>query len=179
MNLTATWFGADQNQEIRFRRSSEAGPSTLMSSDESRLRKRLAEEWVSSANRLSDFDRLVDDWDGLGATAPAQDVVESAKLFLLIRRTQDLESPPSRVLAAPDGSVVFEWQSGSTIVEVEIDAPGRANYMLEEPGKSPRFWAEPFEITSDEPWTVEDRWPRRKRRDATWENSRQHSPAPA
>jgi len=144
MNLTATWFGADQNQEIRFRRSSEAGPSALMSSDECRLGKRLAEEWVSSANRLNDFDRLVDDWDGLGATAPDQDVVESAKIFLSLKRTQDPESPPSRVLAAPDGSVVFEWQSGSIIFEVEIDAPGRANYMVEVPGKSPRFWTGRF-----------------------------------
>ena len=164
MSVTATWFGADQNQEIGFSRSSEAASSALMSSDEWRLGKRLAEEWVSSANRLNDFDRLVDDWDGLGATAPDQDVVESAKIFLSLKRTQDPESPPSRVLAAPDGSVVFEWQSGSIIFEVEIDAPGRANYMLEVPGKSPRFWTERFEITS---------------RDATWENSRQHSPAPA
>ena len=141
MNVTATWFEADQNQEIGFSRSSEAGPSALMSSDEWRLGKRLEEKWFSSANRLSDFKRLVDDWDGLGATAPDQDVVQSAKIFLSLKRTQVPESPPSRVLAAPDGSVVFEWQSGSTIVEVEIDAPGRANYMLEEPGKSPRFWA--------------------------------------
>ena len=59
-------------------------------------------------------------------------------------RKQDPESPPSRVLAAPDGSIVFEWQSGSKIVEVEIDAPGRANYMLEEAGKSPRFWTGRF-----------------------------------
>jgi hypothetical protein len=144
MNVTATWFGTDQNQEIGFRRSSEAGSSALMSSDEGRLGKRLAEEWVSSANRLNDFDRLVDDWDGLGATAPHQDVIKSAKIFLSLKRKRDPESPPSRVLAAPDGSVVFEWQSGSTIFEVEIDAPGRANCMLEEPGKSPRFWTGRF-----------------------------------
>lgn len=144
MNAPATWFETDQNQEIRVRRSSEAGSSALMSSDEWRLGKQLAEEWVSSANRLNDFDRLADDWDGLGATAPDQDVVESAKIFLSLMRKHDPESPPSRVLAAPDGSIVFEWQSGSKIVEVEIDAPGRANYMLEEPGKSPRFWTGRF-----------------------------------
>lgn len=177
MSVTATWFGADQNQEIGFRRSSEAGSSALMSSDEWRLRKLLEEEWVSSANRLNGFDKLADDWDGLGATAPDQDVVQSAKIFLSLKRKQNPELPPSRVLAAPDGSIVFEWQSGSIIFEIEIDAPGRANYMLEIPGKSPRFWTEPFEITSDEPWTVEDRGPRHKRRDATWENSLQHSPA--
>ena len=141
---TATWFGTDQNQEIRFRRSSEVGSSALMSSDEGRLGKQLAEEWVSSANRLNDFDRLVDDWDGLGATAPDQDVIESAKIFLSLKRKRDPESPPSRVLATPDGSVIFEWQSGSTIFEVEIDAPGHANCMLEEPGKSPRFWTGRF-----------------------------------
>ncbi len=140
----ATWFGADQNQEIRFRRSSGAGPSALMSSDEWRLGKRLTEAWVSSVNRLNDFDRLVDDWDGLGATAPDQDVVQSARIFLSLKRRQDPESPPSRVLAAPDGSVVFEWQWDSIIIEVEIDAPGRANYMLEVPGQSPHFWTERF-----------------------------------
>ena len=75
-----------------------------MSSDEWRFGKQLAEEWVSSANRLNDFDRLVDDWDGLGATAPDQDVVESAKIFLSLKRKQDPESPPVAYLRRQMGA---------------------------------------------------------------------------
>lgn len=155
-----TWFDANYNQSP----SGATAPSALMSSRETQIAQYLEAKWNHIDSKLTALQQLTDDWDGLGASAPNLGVIHRARAFSARWRKQQPATPPSRVLAAPDGSVVFEWQDNSMILEVEINEPGRAHYTLEEPGKPPRFWTEPFEVTS---------------RDATWATEGQSSPAAA
>src|SRR5438128_2349991 len=69
------------------------------------------QKWQDILDRLNGFSGLQDDWDGLGATAPSVELLESALELARLLRQIGYE-PPSSVAAGPDGTVLFNWQAG-------------------------------------------------------------------
>jgi hypothetical protein len=95
--------------------------------------------WSSIEKELLTLRRLEDDWDGLGARAPALEVVDSALMFIKETRDRAPSRPPNRVLAGPLGEIVFEWQSSGSIVEAEIERVGVAEIYRKENDGSPEI----------------------------------------
>ncbi len=106
-----------------------ANPDGLASSPEHQARHR----WAQCVDDLLAVRRLKDDWDGLGAQAPAGDLVDSAIDLLQILMNQDELPPPTRIVATPTGTVLFEWQMDCVYLEGEITEPYHADWMLEHP----------------------------------------------
>ncbi len=119
-------------------------PSALASSEERELlkrrRARVRELWKERTDDLLRIRRIKHDWDGLGAEAPDSALVDSAiSLLEKLRRESDL-APPTRIVATPAGTVLFEWQYDDGYEEAEIVEPYRAEWMLERPGQRPVHW---------------------------------------
>ena len=103
------------------------------------------EPWELHFVQLRSFYRLEDDWDGLGGSAPLAGVVDTAfALLTAFQKHPDVEAP-SRVIASPSGSVIFEWQTpDGHRLEAEISEPGLVEYCLKQLGTDPVFWEEPL-----------------------------------
>ncbi len=101
--------------------------------------------WEPAIEKITQFQHLGDDWDGLGATGPTHELLESAIGLAHLFREKGVD-PPHCVVPGLDGSVNLEWQDpDGTIAEVEIDRPFHAEVMVIEPGRPPRFWSLPTE----------------------------------
>src|SRR4051812_10769614 len=97
-----------------------------------------AESWEAAIRKIVEFQKLGDDWDGLGAVAPSRELLASA-IGLAILFSDKGVDPPHCVVPGLDGSVNLEWQDpDGTIAEVEIDGPLHAEVMVIEPGKPPK-----------------------------------------
>lgn len=86
--------------------------------------------WNEATDQLLAIRSLEDDWDGLGANAPATSLVDSA-----LRLAGWLQGkgylPPSRIVPSLTGTVLFEWQAGGgTQLEVEVTAPAKGHLTL-------------------------------------------------
>jgi hypothetical protein len=121
---------------VQVAREGSLTSSALMSSPEASM----SHQWARTVQKLRAMGRLYDDWDGLGATAPDRELVDNAEAFLALFRAHAPNSPPSRVIAGPNGTVVFGWQSPSMQLEAEIESPGVAEFVLEESGSAPQMW---------------------------------------
>jgi hypothetical protein len=101
------------------------------------------ERWAEVIRRLDALRGLGEDWDGLGASGPSGELVDSAVGLAHLLRGRGGEVP-SRVVAGTAGTVILEWQtSGGTLCEVEIDRPFHADVMLLEPGQPAKHWELP------------------------------------
>jgi len=127
-----------------FRETSGLSPSGLASSEEHEARKAwvgwLKELWDERTDDLLQIRMLEDDWDGLGAQAPDAALVDSAIDLLKMLRDEDNAYPPTRVVAGPTGTIVFEWQVEDTYLEAEIVRPFGAEWMLSKPGQPIVHW---------------------------------------
>jgi hypothetical protein len=102
------------------------------------------DRWDQTTGDLLRMLTLSNDWNGLGAEAPSREIVESSIRFAQgLRQTGCLS--PSRVGAGPNGTILFEWQLEDVYVEAEITKPFLAEWMILEPGLSPRNWEVTFE----------------------------------
>jgi hypothetical protein len=113
----------------------------LFSSKESYIER----EWVLRSRELQSLRKLEDNWDGNGAEAPLPELIENAIEFFAFYRESRKVSPPDRIVASPNGSIVFEWQSADTYMEVEIEEPYTAEWMIEQPGQEAVFLEETWE----------------------------------
>lgn len=94
----------------------------------------MPDAWSERFDELSDIRCLEDDWDGMGAEAPSAELVGSAiELAKRLRRGRD-NDPPSRIVAGPAGTVLFEWQSSGCYQEIEIVEPYQGEWMGERSG---------------------------------------------
>jgi hypothetical protein len=109
--------------------------------------------WDSLLDRLLEIRTLKDDWDGLGAAAPRPEIVDSAIRFLKFLRRGQVSPPPSRVAPSSNGAVLFEWQSGGSYKEAEIEETHRVEWMELSADGSTRHWSEPWEENSCEELT--------------------------
>ncbi len=94
------------------------------------------EAWDRAIDTLLEIRTLKDDWDGLGAPAPAPVVVDTAIRLAGWMQGKDI-TPPSRVVQSLDGAVVFEWQSdgGRTQLDVEVTSPSGGEVTLFKDGR--------------------------------------------
>lgn len=101
--------------------------------------------WEPCLQKLCDFQRLGDDWDGAGAKAPSGNVLASAVGLAYVFLERGVAAP-SRVVPGIEGSVLFEWQfPDGGYAEVEVTAPFFAEVMYIEQGKPPKHWTLPTE----------------------------------
>jgi hypothetical protein len=101
--------------------------------------------WEPTVQKISAFQHIGDDWDGLGAIAPSRELLECAigLAYLLYEKGV---APPSRVVPGLEGAVLFEWQDpDGTYTDVEIVRPFFAEVMVIEPGKPAKHWTLPTE----------------------------------
>ncbi len=96
--------------------------------------------WEMIIDKVVDMQRLGDDWDGLGAKAPARELLASAVGLAYLLKDRGTE-PPKTVVLSLSGTVVFEWQWADG--EVEVDRPLHADAMLTIPGQPPKHWELP------------------------------------
>src|SRR5262249_26086943 len=102
-----------------------------------------AAQWDKLVQEIDGFHKLGDNWDGLGARAPSNELLDSAIGLTRLWYARDLV-PPIRVLAGTAGTVVFEWQGDAGIyAEVEVDRPFHADVMLVQPGQPTKHWELP------------------------------------
>jgi hypothetical protein len=102
-----------------------------------------AAQWHKIVGEINAFRELGDNWDGLGAHAPSNELLDSAIGLVHIWYGRDLV-PPTRVLPGTAGTVVFEWQGDvGAYGEVEIDRPFHADVMLVRPGQPTKHWELP------------------------------------
>ncbi len=102
-----------------------------------------AQRWQEILQEIDGFRKLGDNWDGLGANAPSNDLLDSAIGLARLYWGREMV-PPIRVLAGTAGTVVFEWQDTvGDYGEVEIDRPFHADVMLVRPGQPGKHWELP------------------------------------
>lgn len=93
--------------------------------------------WTDRIDDLLDIRRLTDDWDGLGAPAPAPRLVDSAIMLAGWMRGRGV-LPPARIVPGLTGTVIFEWQPGpGDYVEVEVTKPFTAELTILRDGRPP------------------------------------------
>src|SRR6266849_1386675 len=102
-----------------------------------------AAQWCKIVEEINAFRKLGANWDGLGARAPSNELLDSAIGLVRLWYGRHLV-PPIRVLPGTAGTVVFEWQGDAGIYgEVEIDRPFHADVMLVQPGQPTKHWELP------------------------------------
>ena len=103
--------------------------------------------WGDVTDQLLDLEQLEDDWDGMGATAPTKELVQSCGKFVRLARKQPNLGPPVFVVATPDGHVSFEWQSPSGRLEAEI-TPEAVEWVISGPAIPTQTMEMPWEIVT-------------------------------
>jgi len=99
-----------------------------------------AAQWRKIVHEINSFRNLGENWDGLGARMPSNELLDSAIGLVRLWHSRDL-LPPIRVLPGTAGTVVFEWQGdGGAYGEVEIDRPFHADVMLVQAGQPTKHW---------------------------------------
>jgi hypothetical protein len=99
--------------------------------------------WERIIDLVVGFRDLGDDWDGQGASAFTDELLESA-IGLAYTLEERGVGAPSRVVPGTGGTVLFEWQfPDGTYSEIEVVRPFHAEVMLIEPGKAAEHWTLP------------------------------------
>ncbi|HYV34791.1 MAG TPA: hypothetical protein VE988_03745 [Gemmataceae bacterium] len=102
-----------------------------------------ADSWQPIIQQIAKFQDLGDGWDGLEATAPSRELVDSAIGLARLLAAKGMAAP-CRVAPGLMGSVLMEWQDANgSYTEVEIVRPFFADVMLIEPGKPAQHWTLP------------------------------------
>jgi hypothetical protein len=81
-----------------------------------------ADVWNGTIDELRRLRTYEDGWDGDGAVAPPPELVDSA-IRLARDLNQDRVSPPTCVLPGVNGTVVFEWVTARSRLEIEFVEP--------------------------------------------------------
>ena len=99
--------------------------------------------WRKVLDDLVAMQRLADDWDGQGASAPSGELLRSALGLAKLLQVQGAP-PPSCAVAGTSGTIVFIWQvPDGTYGEVEIVRPFHGEVMWIHPGKPAEHWEIP------------------------------------
>lgn len=110
-------------------------------------------EWRARFEDLGQIGELQPNWDGEGADVPGRMVLLSVEA-LLRRMYAQQETPPSRIVATPDGTVVIEWQYLGAYRECEIADSGKAEWLLQMASGDVVTWEDrlllPSEIGADD-----------------------------
>lgn len=102
----------------------------------------LTSRWHQSRRKLLELRRMKSNWDGLGADAPDPAVVDAAIGFLSSLKDRPATPPPDRIVIAPDGAVILEWQSGMERVQAEICDLDQVEWMHSRSSGKALHWNE-------------------------------------
>jgi hypothetical protein len=105
--------------------------------DASAARGRMS--WDEALIKSAGLRRLGEDWDGQGASAPRQELIEGCRILLETAQRHQVLPPPTFVAAAPDGAVCVEWQWKGIRLEAEV-ADDRIEWMYSPDDGSPGFF---------------------------------------
>jgi len=97
------------------------------------------DSWERVFEELRSIAGLEDDWDGLGAKAPAPALLETAAKLAQWYRAGGTTAP-SRIVAGTDGAIMIEWQTEGSYADVEIAEPYHAKIMLRMKGQQTQHW---------------------------------------
>lgn len=96
-------------------------------------------EWQARVSELLAIRKYNQDWDGLGSDAPDISLVDGAISFLHDLKNRGF-SPPSTVILAPNGGIIFIWQNQSEYVEAETTSIGCTEWMRKRDGRQTEHW---------------------------------------
>lgn len=102
------------------------------------IRASNADSWDSIISKISKLKWLGCDWDGEGAIAPSEELVESAILLAKYLRSKRM-LPPSRIMPGIDGAVAMEWQRVGEIEHLDIVRPYYLERYSSAPGRTPSY----------------------------------------
>ena len=98
--------------------------------------------WEKTIDEIVAMQHLGRDWDGLGAVAPTEELLQSALGLVYLFQENEME-PPHAVAPSTNGWVVMVWQGADGYYcEVELSRPFHGEVMILKPGREP----EHFEI---------------------------------
>jgi len=89
-------------------------------------------EWSTLRAKLSRWRNLPDDWDGEGADAPVDAVVDAADD--LLRELILIDAPAPVATIAGDGEVAFEWENEGGYASASFTDDGHFIAFLQEDG---------------------------------------------
>ena len=98
------------------------------------------EEWEKRIANLEAFKTYKNDWDGQGAEALTNELVQSAIHLANVLRQANIDVP-SCVLPGVNGTIIFEWQDADgAYLEIEVTEPYHADACLIVPGQPTEHW---------------------------------------
>jgi hypothetical protein len=115
-------------------------------------------QWLDRERDLKAIRRYREDWDGFGAEAPDQSLVDVAINFLHCLRARNEMLPPMRISLSSDGMLAMEWQHGELFLRAEISNLNEVEWMRVIPGRQTEFTTEPIVDRPDQ--TREHGWKR-------------------
>ena len=102
--------------------------------------------WGAAIDRLLALWGLEPDWDANGSPAPDRAALSGAIVFAEQQKKRwgaalvvgdDPLPPPHRIAPSCDGTVVLEWQTPTTYLEIEVLSANAADGMLVAEGAAP------------------------------------------
>lgn len=103
-----------------------------------------AEAWDKAERHLRELGRLDDDWDDMGAISPGFAKVDSALGLITEMRELNPFLPPQRIVAGPMGEIIIEWLDSESLLEIEIEEPGRAEITRVKSGIPYEAWTQNY-----------------------------------
>lgn len=85
--------------------------------------KPLSKTAINFINKIENFSKLSDNWDGYGAVTTKIGTIEKAKQFVRVLDNQNF--PLYFVALGPNGEIMIELKKGRYSVELEFDIEGR------------------------------------------------------
>jgi hypothetical protein len=90
--------------------------------DEAERNSNSITSWKHVDEELIRFRSLGNDWDGEGSDAPSDELIDAAASFARHFNSAGA-TPPDRVLASVNGTVLFEWFAKSGYLGYDIHKP--------------------------------------------------------
>lgn len=88
-------------------------------------------DWKAAFAKLEGLFQLDEGWDGEDAPKPDPELISAATRWLTDKlNNAQADSPPSRILASPDGDIVFQWVTSSSRLQIEFLSPFLAEWSL-------------------------------------------------
>lgn len=97
-------------------------------------------QWDRLVDDLDGLRELRDDWDGQGARAPDSTNVDQAVFWMNEMRRWRRSMPPTRVSPGTLGEVILEWREESFHLVAEVGGSSLVDWLLNLPGEAIRQW---------------------------------------
>jgi hypothetical protein len=117
--------------------------------------------WIEIFDQISRYKQLNNGWDGEGAFAPREDVIESLLSYLRYIKDNSQLSAPVRSVVTPGGGILVEWQFEDSILELETNECGVFEFMQSPDVGDPVFFeidGYSLDYSGDQYMTIDTTW---------------------